>query len=63
ARLPVPLTTVRQPAACVGQIAAKMLLERIENPGLPPREVMLSCELVVRDSCGAKRQSTVASAG
>lgn len=57
ARLPVPLTTVRQPAAFLGIMAAKMLLERVENPDLPPREMMLSCELVVRASCGAKKEN------
>lgn len=62
ARLPVPLTTVRQPAAFLGTMAAKMLLERLENPDLPPRELMLSCELVVRDSCGAKKGCSAASA-
>jgi DNA-binding LacI/PurR family transcriptional regulator len=53
ARLPVPLTTMRQPAAHLGTVAAKMLLERLECPSLPARETMLSCELVVRESCGA----------
>ena len=61
ARVPVPLTTVRQPAGCIGQVAAQMLLERMENPGLPPREMVLSCELVVRNSCGSKLH--VAAAG
>ncbi|MGQ9650948.1 MAG: GntR family transcriptional regulator [Phycisphaerae bacterium] len=59
-RLPVPLTTVRQPAGCIGQVAAKMLLERMENPSLPPREMVLSCELVVRNSCGSRLQRSAA---
>lgn len=55
ARLPVPLTTMRQPAEALGVVAASMLLERVENPSMPIREVMLSCELVIRESCGASR--------
>lgn len=54
ARLPVPLTTMRQPAEELGNVAARILLERLENPSLPTREVMLSCELMVRHSCGSK---------
>ncbi len=55
ARMPVPLTTVRQPAAHMGTVAMWMLLERLRNPSLPPRRTTLACELIVRDSCGAKR--------
>jgi GntR family transcriptional regulator of arabinose operon len=61
ARLPVPLTTMRQPAAHIGTVAVKVLLDRIENPRLPVRETTLACELVVRESCGAKRQTPAAS--
>ncbi len=63
ARLPVPLTTVRQPAAYLGAMAARMLLERIADPAMPPREMMLSCELIVRSSCGAKLQKAAVAAG
>ena len=47
------LTTVRQPLAQMGQVAVKMLLERIENQSRPPQRVALATQLVIRDSCGA----------
>jgi LacI family transcriptional regulator len=46
------LTTVRQPLEQMGQIAVKMLLERIENRSCPPQRVTLATQLVIRDSCG-----------
>lgn len=45
------LTTVRQPLAQMGRIAARMLLELIENPELSPSSVTLATELIIRDSC------------
>jgi DNA-binding LacI/PurR family transcriptional regulator len=44
------LTTVRQPCRELGRSAVKALLERIENPGLPPRQILHSHELVIRQS-------------
>jgi DNA-binding LacI/PurR family transcriptional regulator len=39
-----------------GQIAAEMLLERIENGDrISRRERILDCELIVRESSGSKR--------
>jgi GntR family transcriptional regulator, arabinose operon transcriptional repressor len=52
--LPVPLTTLRQPTHQIGDAALSMMLERIARRTLPPRELRLECELIVRDSCGAK---------
>lgn len=54
--LPVPLTTLRQPTHQIGDAALGMMLERIARRTLPPRELRLDCELIVRDSCGAKLQ-------
>ena len=51
--LPVPLTTVRQPTRDIGEAALRTMLDRIRMPRLPPREVLLDGELVVRKSCGA----------
>jgi GntR family transcriptional regulator, arabinose operon transcriptional repressor len=51
--LPVPLTTVHQPAREIGEAALRAMLDRIHMPHLPPREVLLDGELVVRKSCGA----------
>jgi DNA-binding LacI/PurR family transcriptional regulator len=51
--LPVPLTTVRQDCAEIGAVAMSVMLERLERPTRPPREVLVHFDLVVRESCGA----------
>ena len=51
--LPVPLTTVHQPCRDIGRMAIAVMLDRIANPDLPPRDVLLRCELAVRKSCCA----------
>jgi DNA-binding LacI/PurR family transcriptional regulator len=53
--LPVPLTTLRQPTREIGEVALSVMLDRIERPDSPARQVLLPCELVVRESCGAAR--------
>lgn len=51
------LTTVRQPMRLEGQLAAEMLLERIESEEkILRRERILSCELIVRESTGLRRR-------
>lgn len=49
-----PLTAVAQPTYELGKVAATLLLERLQNPSLPPRLVVLPPRLVVRESCGAR---------
>ena len=51
--LPVPLTTYRQPTTQIGAEALAAMLERIERPDLPIRDILLQGVLVVRRSCGA----------
>ena len=51
--LPVPLTTMHQNCAAIGVIAMATMLERLEHPDLPTREILLPTRLVVRRSCGA----------
>jgi len=47
----VPLTSVRQPAAAMGSLAAELLLEELaEDGGHAHRQVVLQPELVVRRS-------------
>ena len=57
AKLVVPqLTTLHQPCEEIAQTAVDLLLARIADPALPPREVFLSAPLVVRDSTKKKRK-------
>jgi DNA-binding LacI/PurR family transcriptional regulator len=52
--LPVPLTTVRQPCAQLGEAAVRAMIERLDNPRMPARDILLDFELVVRASSAAK---------
>jgi DNA-binding LacI/PurR family transcriptional regulator len=49
--LAVPLTTIRQPCREIGQVAISLMQQRILNPNLPPRQILLPVELMVRQSC------------
>ena len=51
--LPIPLTTQHQPCIDLGMLAMSTMLDRLERPDQPPREITLTCKLVVRQSCGA----------
>jgi DNA-binding LacI/PurR family transcriptional regulator len=51
--LPVPLTTLHQPCLDIGAAAVAAMLDRIANPHLAPRSILLNGHLVVRRSCGA----------
>ncbi len=50
-----PLTTVRQPMREVGAVAARLLIQAIEEPELVRQNVLLKTELVKRSSCGPYR--------
>jgi DNA-binding LacI/PurR family transcriptional regulator len=51
--LNVPLTTIHQPCRDIALVAFHAMRERIQDPTLPPRSLLLSSRLVVRESCGA----------
>ncbi len=51
--LSVPLTTIQQPCRDIAATAFNAMRERLTNPGLPPRSLLLHPRLVVRESCGA----------
>jgi len=51
--LTVPLTTTEQPCRDIAVSAYNALRERLADPALPPRTIMLSPRMVVRESCGA----------
>jgi len=46
-----PLTVIAQPVTEMGTTAARLLLERITNPGIPTRRVTFDGKLIVRSSC------------
>ncbi len=49
-RLPVPLTSMRLPCRELGITALRTMLERIREPGIPARQILLDAQLVVRRS-------------
>jgi DNA-binding LacI/PurR family transcriptional regulator len=55
--LPVPLTTLRQPCREIAETAMRAMLERIANPAIMTRDILLHCELIVRQSCGSAKDS------
>jgi DNA-binding LacI/PurR family transcriptional regulator len=53
--LPTPLTTLRQNCAEIGAVAMQTMLDRLNAPGHPVRDVLVRCDLVVRASSGVCR--------
>ena len=52
-----PITTVRQPAAELGSISARLLLQRIKGEfGGSSLRTVLPVTLILRESCGCKRR-------
>jgi GntR family transcriptional regulator, arabinose operon transcriptional repressor len=56
--LPVPLTTLHQPCRDIGTTALAVMLDRISNPNLPCRDILLGCQMIVRQSCGARAKKS-----
>jgi LacI family transcriptional regulator len=54
-----PLTTVRQPIFQFGFNSVEILIDLIENGIKPARRVIMTTELVIRDSCGAKQKLVI----
>jgi DNA-binding LacI/PurR family transcriptional regulator len=52
--LPTPLTSLRQDCAEIGAVAMATMLERVQRPGQPVRDVLVRCDLVIRASTGKK---------
>lgn len=57
--LPVPLTTIHQPCCDLGVAAVRTMVERLQNPELPARDILLEFTLVVRESSGAPAEMTM----
>ncbi len=52
-----PVTTIRQPAAELGHMSARLLLQRINGEFTASSvRTVLPVTLVVRESCGCKRK-------
>jgi GntR family transcriptional regulator, arabinose operon transcriptional repressor len=48
----VPLTTIHQPCAELGAAAIQAMIQRIESPSMPARDILVDFRLVIRQSCG-----------
>jgi LacI family transcriptional regulator len=46
----LPLASIRQPSAEIGQTALELLMEEMADPDVPRRQLLLPPRLVVRDS-------------
>ena len=57
--LPVPLTTLRQPCHEIGVSAMRAMVDRVGQPDLAPREILLHGTLVIRDSCGSQETRSI----
>jgi GntR family transcriptional regulator, arabinose operon transcriptional repressor len=55
--LPVPLTTQHQNCADIGAMAMVTMLQRVEKPDLPTRDILLQTHTVIRRSCGTHRSA------
>ena len=55
---PVPLTTIHQPTARIGELAFELIKKQIDNESIENPYIILEPSLVIRDSCGAKHKST-----
>jgi len=53
--LPVPLTTIQQPCAAIGAAAVAAMVQRLKDPQMPERDILLDFRLIVRQSCGSGR--------
>lgn len=51
--LPVPLTTLRQPTRDIGAAAFAAMLDRVQRPDAPVRDIYLQTQLIIRRSCGS----------
>jgi DNA-binding LacI/PurR family transcriptional regulator len=61
--LPVPLTTIRQPCTEIGATAIETMVQRLNHPQFPARDIALNFKLVVRRSSGTDGQIAEAHIG
>ncbi len=53
--LSVELTTMRQPIRGIARAALRAMTDRLEGSQMEPQQILLSADLIVRQSCGAPR--------
>jgi LacI family transcriptional regulator len=46
-----PTTVIRWNYGSIGEAAARLIIDRIQNPTLPPRRLRFPTELIIRSSC------------
>ena len=51
--LPVSLTTIRQNPSALAYESVRTMVDRIQRPDMPARDIMVKTELVIRESCGS----------
>jgi GntR family transcriptional regulator, arabinose operon transcriptional repressor len=56
----VPLSTIHQPCDQLGAAAILAMFQRIANPEMPARDILVDFHLVVRESCGTRRTTATA---
>ncbi len=52
AALTPPMTTIKQPCYELGTSAAELLINKLQNPSQSPRHIVLTPQMIVRESCG-----------
>ncbi|MBL8160614.1 MAG: substrate-binding domain-containing protein, partial [Anaerolineae bacterium] len=55
-----PLTTVRQHVEQLGRAAVELLLKLIEQPEAAHESIVIPTELIIRESCGARKNKPIA---
>jgi len=48
-----PITTIAQPIAAIGEMSVATLLERLDDSDSPPKRIVLTPSLIIRESCRA----------
>lgn len=56
--LPIPLTTIRQPASTIAYEAIRTMVDRLKHPDMEARDIMIKTQLIVRESCGVHLRKT-----
>ena len=52
-----PLTTIDQPVSQIGYQSCELLIEKINNPLMTPKNIFFNTELIVRQSTGQPKQN------